>query len=293
MSNSVHHLRVLAHSEEVDEIDLVSELFHRINRIIPEGQQIKFIPPTTTVREAVELMRELNYSQLPVIQGNEVLGVFSYRSFAKEAAAVTFEKLKSQSYAPGDLTVDECLEKFDFANVTDDMDRVFRSVERDNGVLIGSPENLIGLLSPIDILLYLYNVANPFVMLSEIELALRALIRRSLSVEEIKNLAKKCLLKLYGTEERIPLVLEDMTFDNYRALISYGETWSKFEKVFGGSRGRAGGKLAEISEIRNYLFHFRRKITVEDYEVLRGHRDWLLSKVKQAKQNGAEEQIRG
>jgi hypothetical protein len=40
------------------DLDLVSELFHRINRIIPEDQQVLSIAPTCRVRDAVALMRE-------------------------------------------------------------------------------------------------------------------------------------------------------------------------------------------------------------------------------------------
>ena len=58
--------------------------------------------------------------------------------------------------APGDLTVDEFLEQFEFARVTEEMNRVFDAMDRDNGVLIGSPERLIGVLTPMDFLRYLH-----------------------------------------------------------------------------------------------------------------------------------------
>jgi predicted transcriptional regulator len=135
-------------------------------------------------------MRKHAYSQVPVVQNGEVLGVFSYRSFAKEAATTTLDVLNSQGCALGDLTVDEFVEKFEFANVTEEMSRVFDSMDRDNGVLIGSPDRLIGILTPMDFLRYLYKVASPFVMVSEIELALRALIRLSLSDAELALAAK-------------------------------------------------------------------------------------------------------
>ena len=73
-----------------------------------------------------------------------------------------------------------------------------------------------------------------------------------------------------------------MTFENYRSLISYGETWPRFEHLFGGTRMRTSGKLKEIGAIRNDLFHFKREITVLDHQTLGAHREWLLSKIKQA-----------
>ena len=80
----------------------------------------------------------------------------------------------------------------------------------------------------------------------------------------------------------MPTALQDMTFDNYQALISNGENWAYFEPVFGGTRPRTSGKLKEIGSIRNDLFHFKREITMQDHQTLARHRDWLLTKVKLA-----------
>ena len=79
----------------------------------------------------------------------------------------------------------------------------------------------------------------------------------------------------------MPTRLEDMTFDNYQSMISHGENWSEFERVFGGTRTRTSGKLKEIGAIRNDLFHFKREITVADHQTLANHRNWLLTKIKQ------------
>jgi predicted transcriptional regulator len=264
------------------ELDLASELFHRINRIIPQDQKLLMIPPTYRVRDAVTLMREHGYSQVPVVNNGEVLGVFSFRSFAREAANATLDELMKQKTAPGDLSVDEFLEQFEFARVTEEMNHVFDAMDRDNGVLIGTPERLVGILTPMDFLRYLYQVAGPFVLVSEIELALRALIRTALSAEQITAAAKRCLSSAYIDQDKVPTSLEEMSFDNYQSLISHGANWTGFETIFGGTRTRVSGKLKEIGAIRNDLFHFKREITVRDHQVLADHRNWLLNKIKQA-----------
>jgi predicted transcriptional regulator len=282
MAASVTNLRLLDRSPAARELDLASELFHRINRIIPVDQKILCVPPGYRVRDAVKLMREHGYSQVPVVESGEVLGVFSYRSFAQEAANATLEGWTKQKCAPGDLPVDEFLEQFVFARVTEELSRVFDAMDRDNGVLIGTPERLIGVLTPMDFLRYLHRVASPFVMVSEIELALRALMGIALTPEQIAAAAKRCLAEAYGGENKVPTSLEEMTFDNYQVIVSRGESWPLIEPVFGGTRTRASAKLKEVGAIRNDLFHFRREITIQDHETLALHRNWLLSKIKQA-----------
>jgi CBS domain-containing protein len=225
-------------------------------------------------------MRKHGYSQLPVVENGEVLGVFSFRSFA-QTAGETLEDWTRQKCAPGDLPVAEFLERFEFARVTEEMNRVFDAMDRDNGILIGTPERIVGILTPMDVLRYLYQVASPFVMVLEIELALRALIGLALSPEKIVAAARRCLSSAYGGEDKVPTSLQDMTFDNYQSLISHGENWKDFELVFGGNRTRTSGKLKEIGGIRNDLFHFKREITMQDHQTLAGHRNWLLNKIKE------------
>ena len=283
MAVPIPNLRLLDHSAAAKELDLASELFHRINRIIPQNQVLLSVPPSHRAREAVALMQQYGYSQVPVVDKGEVLGVFSFRSFARHAAATTLVEWTRQKCAPGDLRVDDCLEQFEFARVTAETASVFAAMERDSGVLIGTPERLVGILTPMDFLNYLYEVASPFVMVSEIELALRALIHIAMSDEEIVAAAKHCLSSVYGGEDRVPMSLLDMSFDNYQSLISNRESWARFEHCLGGTRTRASGKLKEISAIRNVLFHFKREITLQDHQTLTDHRNWLLNKIKQAK----------
>jgi len=274
------HLRVLDESALSRELDLVSELFHRINRIIPESQQVISFPPTLKARDAIELLLEHGYSQAPVIEAGEVLGVFSYRSFALKAAAPNVDHVTKQG-APGDFAVVEYLEQFDFARVTEELSRVFSAMERDNGILVGTPEKLVGILTPMDFLNYLYKIASPFVMISEIELTLRALVRLCVDDDELEAMAIGSLSQLYGPG-RVPKRLEDMSFNDQRMLIVNGDNWEKFSRVFGANRALVSGKLNQVSDLRNTVFHFKRETTLRDHEALSELRGWLLVKTKRA-----------
>ncbi|HVT01743.1 MAG TPA: CBS domain-containing protein [Thermoanaerobaculia bacterium] len=279
MAGSIPNLRVLDSASSGGGKDLASELFHRINRVLPQNQSVLTVPPSCLVRDAVILMRKHGYSQVPVVDNGEVLGVFSFRSFAFDAASQTSEEVKAQKCAPGDLTVDDFLEDFAFARVTDEWSRFFDAMDKDNGVLVGTPERLIGILTPMDFLHYLFQVAAPYVLISEIELALRALISAAMSADQIEMAAQRCLSGVYEPG-RVPTSVEKMTFDNYKTLISNGEAWESLESVFGPPKTRTVAKLKEIGTIRNDLFHFKREITLQDHQVLTLHRNWLLVKVK-------------
>lgn len=259
----------------------VNDLFHRVNRSIPANQKILVLSPSTLARDAVEVLTERFYSQAPVAAGNKVLGVFSFRSFARKAAEYSLQTLSSQKHAPGDLTVEECMEKFDFANVSDEIPKHFDALERDNGILVGTPDNLSAILTPMDVLRYLFKIASPFIALSEIEMAIRTLIRAAASDEEIKKMTAAVLRKIYGPDATLPENLEEMSFDNYRLLVASGDTWFSFQGVFGGSRERVIAKLKDVGELRNILFHFKRPIVDEETQAIVSVRDWLLTRVEQ------------
>jgi predicted transcriptional regulator len=259
--------------EKTAELKLISGLFHRINRILPEQQILLTFPPEMSAGEAVSLLKRFGYSQAPVVVSGSVLGIFSYRSFSLRCATFSLSDTQKQKRAPHDFAVEECLEQFPYVRVSEEIESVFDVMDRNNGILVGTPELLQGILTPMDVLRYFYGVASPFVMISEIELTLRALIRNAMSAAELAECAFKALEQLYGAD-KVPKNLEEMTFDNYRSIISHGVNWPRFEPVLGINRARISAKLAEIGEIRNDIFHFKREITSRDHEIIR-NRSWL------------------
>src|SRR5438132_727639 len=99
-------LKVVSPDSATAKQESVTQLFHRLNRVLPDEQIITTIAASTKVFDALRLMKSKSYSQLPVVEGNEVLGVFSFRSLAEGAV-----RLGKQKVELGDLPVDEFVEK--------------------------------------------------------------------------------------------------------------------------------------------------------------------------------------
>lgn len=238
------------------------------------------IGPNTTAREAIAIMTDRGFSQLPVIAGSRVLGVFSFRSYAVGTAQLSMDDLNRQRIAPGDLPVDEFLEQLRFARVADEIDDLFEAMDKDNALIVGTPNNALGILTPMDFLRYLHATAAPFIYLSEIELALRAIIRGVIAQQELVELAEACLAQHYAPNPP-PTDLEQMTFDNYATLLSFGTSWPRFQGIFGATRTRLAAKLGRVRDLRNTVFHFKRVLDSRETDELLIHRHWLLAKVEQ------------
>jgi CBS domain-containing protein len=263
----------------------LSALFHMVNRLLPEGQVVLSVPPSTPAREALALMRERGFSQLPVKQGESVLGLFTYRAFALEVAGVRDTKVDVMS-----LPVEEFLEheRTVYARLTDEFRSLIDVLDQNDSVVVSGPEDLIAIVTPMDVLRYLYSVANAFVLIEEIELALRSLIRAATPGEDLLRSCIESALSEKYKDRELPQRLEDMTFDECVALLRDGRNWPHFEPVFGGTRERVRSRLEPARDLRNDVFHFRRELSVEDHERLTTCRGWLLRCVRkvQARERG-------
>ena len=59
------------------ELIRLTDEFHTVNHLIPDGQDILSVTTDMLVTEALDIMREKHFSQLPVVSGVNVIGVFS------------------------------------------------------------------------------------------------------------------------------------------------------------------------------------------------------------------------
>jgi CBS domain-containing protein len=121
---------VTADSEDAS----LTAVFHRLNSVLPENQRMVTITPETKASEALRVMRQHGFSQLPVIVGNEVLGLFSHRSFADAVLAIAAEA-NARPISPIDLTVEDCIEKAVFARVTDEFNDWFDALDSHDAVV--------------------------------------------------------------------------------------------------------------------------------------------------------------
>jgi CBS domain-containing protein len=263
-------------------------LFQRLNRIIPEDQQLQILPADTPVQSALDLMKHKGFSQVPITEGREIIGVFSFRSFS--LGVLRFEDERTNVLK---LTVADFLEDIPFRSVNDPFDDVIDDVEEHDAVLVGSPEELTAIVTAMDILRYLYGVTSPFVVIAEVELAVRALMTWSASTVQLQDCIKKSLSQRYQPDD-LPKGVDDLTFSDYASVMGYDENWkTHFKDTFGSTRADVRAKLERVAEIRNFLFHFRREITLDEFEELTLVRDWLLrrSKLIQNRQRAARLEV--
>ncbi|MGO9739313.1 MAG: CBS domain-containing protein [Desulfomonilaceae bacterium] len=259
----------LANSGEYKQTQKFSlEVFHTVNRILPENQQVLKVPPDMEAQKAIRLMIKNGYSQVPVVSGTAVLGVFSFRSFAQGAL-----KMGCENVDPRELPVDDFVERVPFVRVTDDQLEALReNIDQYSAVLVGEERRLQGILTSSNIMDYLRQIAKPYFLMSEIELGLRQMIRLSVNDDQLTV----CIMSSLRKEKS----LEEMVFAEYDKLIFDEKHWDYFEPVFGNLRERTQARFNGIRIIRNAIFHFKRELSPEEHEALAGYRDWTWRRIK-------------
>lgn len=230
--------------------------------LLPSGQEVLLVNEKSKAWDALEQMVDSGYSQLPVCdESDRVVGVFSYRSFSKRAL-----DLKGNKLDPAELCVRDCMEEAIFISPDTyiDTDRATDWGAIDY-VLVGAPEKVIGVLCVADVFGRLNDFAEAFVLLYEIELDLRDVIKRMLNGDQLQALFEE-----FTQPKSCPVQsLEDMTFSQYHEIICSRDRWEIFEPLFQTRRELALKDLMDINELRNVVFHFRRQITTRDTDRLR------------------------
>jgi hypothetical protein len=264
----------LAESEY--EISL-EEIVHSLARLLPDDQELQWFDADRLASDALIKLQRAGYSQAPVRQGTRYVGVFSYRSFAR---AVTM--VGSAGPLAG-LTVSDCLEELPFATVHDKIEDVFEDLDRFDAVLVGSREDVRGIVTVMDTLRYLFELANPYVLMQQIELGLRHSIRRCVDDRGLAESVELVVAQRYrrrGNEP--PQRLPDMYLTDLLALITADLSQERFVPVFGANTALVKSLLDPLPRIRNDLFHFKGSLPLDDYERLATTRDWLLRKLANA-----------
>lgn len=230
--------------------------------LLPKDQEPLIVAADTPAHEAVELMFDNRFSQVPVSDANgTIIGVISWRSFGKRLADL---KALSSSINPVELPVYEFVEAPVFMEPDAWIDTK-TDWENFDYVLIGSDKKLVGILSLSDVVARFNDFSEMFVLLFEIECELRALIT-DICKGALPSLTKSLSFP-QGT--RAPERVEDIPFDAYKWFICSKANWAVFQRFFGTSRELLESDFDEVTVLRKQIHSLSCDIQPRDIDRLR------------------------
>lgn len=216
-----------------------AEPAHRISRLEAAGRKPLSVNPSDSAKLAVTMMLQNDYSQLPVMQTpSKVVGMVSWRSIGKKLHVAGPCK-----------TVEECMERAYDVSDTASLFEVSQLVAAHDAVVVRAANSMIcGIVTNADISLQFGTLAEPFLLLGDIENALRCLIERSFKANELKAAVDPT------DENRRVESVNDLTFGEYLRLVEKPENWDRLGLAL--DRAEVVKNLERIREIRNDVMHF-------------------------------------
>jgi predicted transcriptional regulator len=228
------------------------------------------------LEKAIKLMRKKDYSQLPVIKEDKVIGVLSYKSLVYSMLTSIGNKSKS----PFKIKVEDCMGKVSKTfGIEEDILNLLDSLANESFVLIENKEDgIVDIITSYDALDFFRKCGEDFLILNDVEDNLRKIILEKFDSNSFCESAKRifsCKEKTSPPNARFPKKINDLEFSQYTTFIcSNREDFKKIledKKIFSKYMG-------EARKIRNKICHFKGSIENKDKDFLKNFLTWLETK---------------
>lgn len=234
---------------------------YRIGKLAAANNTPVRVKPDSSLSEVVTLMLSNDFSQLPVMQSDHtVKGVVSWASIGSRLALGRSGAKASDFMEPArEISAETSL----FAAID--------SIVSGQYVLIrGSDNRINGIVTPSDLSIQFGQLAEPFLLLGEIENHVRRLIGDRFTAEEVRSARDP------NDDARQVNSVIDLSFGEYVRLLSSPESWKKM--CLEVDRGTFVEQLDRIREIRNDVMHFDPDgVSPQDMSTLRKFSKFLMT----------------
>jgi Predicted transcriptional regulator with C-terminal CBS domains len=226
---------------------------YRIERLAAANRKPVSIKPDDQITKAVTIMLAQDFSQLPVMTNErEVKGIISWKGIGSKLSI------------NGDCThVREAMEPAHEISVDESLFSAISTIAQFDYVLVRNRDRVIsGIITASDFNVQFQQLAEPFLLIGEIENGVRQILHGKFSKAELES------AKLSSDSGRIIEGVTDLTFGEYIKLIETEAKWKKLGLAI--DRPEFVKSLHQIREIRNDVMHFDPDgLDDADYKTLR------------------------
>lgn len=229
-----------ATSEQQAQVPTNFDPTYRLRRLSAASNVPVSVSPQRTVKEALTIMMAKNFSQLPVMSGERsVDGVISFSSIAKRSVLGATCEIVQDCLEPAHVVKDDTLL---FEVINDIINHEYVLVQR-------ADRKITGIVTTSDLSLEFREQTEPFLLVSEIELHIRALIERGrFTPDELSELRDE------RDTARAVSKVSDLTFGEYVRLFENPTRWQRLQ--LGVDRAEFVKPLREVQQLRNEIMHF-------------------------------------
>jgi len=213
----------------------------RIGRLPTAAKGVISITPDAQMSEAITIMLENDFSQLPVMIGERtVKGVVTWKSIARQVAfGKDYELVRHCMDRSHEIFEDRHL--FDAIGIIVDVGYV---------LVKDLPGKITGIVTASDLSRQFHQMTEPFLLLSEIERHVRKLLQAVVTNDELREVTSSS--PGGGREVRR---VDDLNFGDLVRLIERPQIWDRLSLPHV-HRQTVTQSLNKINQIRNDVMHF-------------------------------------
>jgi hypothetical protein len=228
-------------------------------------------PADMSLVDALFALNEARQGHAIVIEGSRLVGLFSMTDLMKFASP---NQMPRPTWPMGTL-----VREARRCSPDDPLSQLVALLEESGVLVVGSAGEVAdGILTPQVLLAAVVEATEPFLMVADIEQALRAILAEAIPVDDRPEVFGEVLARDDPTFTP-PSALEDMGMGDYKSLIGSRRVWERYagvlEPVFM-NRELAIIRIERVRVLRNQIFHFRGPLAPEDAEDLASHHWWVL-----------------
>jgi CBS domain-containing protein len=226
---------------------------YRIGKLEAANKPLTSIKPDKTLREAITLLLANDFSQLPVMTSErELKGVISWLSIGRRVGL---------GHQP--QVVRDCMDQAIEISADRSLFYAISLIAQSDYVLVRAADNRItGIVTTADLSLQFRQLAEPFLLIGEIENHIRKLIDGKFTQPEIEEARNP------ADSGRAVTRVSDLTFGEYIRLLSEPGRWNRLRLAV--DRVLFVNELELVARIRNDVMHFDPDgLPEEDLQVLR------------------------
>ncbi|MFZ0963430.1 MAG: CBS domain-containing protein [Terriglobia bacterium] len=232
---------------------------YRLARLDSANKPPVPVKPDATLQQAVTLMLTNDFSQLPVMTTpREVKGMVSWKTIGSRLA------LRRPC-----ATVRDCMEPAQLVSIDESLFSAIETVTAHDYVLVQAQDKSIcGIITASDFNDQFRRLAEPFLMVGEIENGIRRILYGKFTSKELED------AKGPGEDGRTIEGVADLTIGEYIRLIEPEKRWNKLGLEV--DRVEFISRLSKIRELRNDVMHFDPDgLEPSDMELLREFAQFL------------------
>jgi len=246
-----------------------------LEEIIGEPDDLVCIHKSDLVMEALDIMIQNDFTQLPVVDDDgNLMGLIT------ENSIIETYRMIGESESILELPVEHCQTKALTIEPEQDIFDALELLKTVYAIVVVDGPKPIGILTDYDTTNFFRNYSEGLILVQDVEVTLRQYIE---SIFPEKEQMDAALYRAFDADRRDPSrpgrEYEELSFWNHVQLITQEDNWPKFEPYLG-PLTVFRNFMEPVREVRNQLAHFRGQMDHTQKKSLDHALHWLASRPK-------------